>query len=205
MSAYFYLKMANKGSVKILGIVGSPRKRSNTEILVKKALEGTKWVATVDAEMVLLRNKNIQLCKGCYDICYFKKIRCPIHDDMEELLVKLLKADGYIFGSPTYFGGVSGLMRIFMDRTVPIFGKLKDKIAGIVSVGDGKFGGQELAAQSIRTFCLNHSMILAEWHVSGTAGKRGEILNDIDVLEKARKMGQNIARIAVILHSKMTP
>ena len=114
---------------------------------------------------------------------------------MEKILDELVRADGYILGTPTYFGGVSGLMRTFMDRTVPLFGKLKYKVVGTISVGDGEFGGQELAAQSIRTFCLNHSMILSQWHVSATAAKPGEVSEQSDKLTQAREMGQNIVEL----------
>jgi len=181
----------------ILGIVGSPRKNSNTEILVKEALVGARNIpgVSVDTKLLLLRNKNIQLCKGCNDICYFGDKPCPIKDDMGKILDELLRVDGYILGTPTYFGGMSGLMRAFMDRTVPIFGKLKYKVAGIISVGGGEFDGQELAAQSIRVFCLNHSMIQNCWHVSATAAKPGEVIRQAAKLAEARKLGQNIVRL----------
>ena len=115
---------------------------------------------------------------------------------------ELLGADGYILGTPVYFGGVSGLMRIFMDRTVPFFKKLKHKVVGVISVGDGKFGGQELATQSLRTFCLNHSMILDQKQVSATAAKPGDVAGQPEKIAEAREMGQNIAELITRLKKR---
>lgn len=146
-----------------------------------------------------MRDKEIQFCKGCNQICSFNGENCRIKDDMKEILDKFQENDAYIFGTPTYFGMESGLLKTFMDRTVPLYGKLENKIAGIVTVGDGEFGGQELAAQSIRNFCLIHSMLLINWHVSATAGHgniAGEISQNSEKFEECRKLGQNIAQFS---------
>ena len=184
-------------AITILGIVGSPRKNSNTEILIRGALEGARETEGVGVEtkLILLAEKNIQMCRGCCDICFFGGKPCPIKDDMEKLLDELLRADGYILGTPVYFGGVSGLMRVFMDRTVPFFEKLKHKVAGVISVGDGKFGGQELATQSLRTFCLNHCMILDQKQVSATAAKPGEVAGQPEKIAEAGEMGRSVANL----------
>lgn len=189
-------------SVKILGVVGSPRKRSNSEVLVKEALEGSKLIPDTETELVLLCDKKIRFCKGCYEICQHGKVKkpCPNQDDMEELLTKLLEADGYIFGSPTYMGGVPGLMRAFMDRTVPIYHKLRGKVAGIIVVGDAQFGSQELVAQSIRTFCMSHQIISQEWPVCAVAAWPREISKDKRVLQMAKEKGQNVAKLAAKLY-----
>ena len=50
--------------MKVLGIVGSPRKGGNTEILVREALTAAKE-AGAETEIVLAADKNITGCDGC--------------------------------------------------------------------------------------------------------------------------------------------
>ena len=50
--------------VKVLGIVGSPRKNGNTEILVKAALEAAAGLGA-ETDIVLLAEKKVAPCDGC--------------------------------------------------------------------------------------------------------------------------------------------
>ncbi len=50
--------------VKVLGIVGSPRRGGNTEILVKTALESASK-AGAETEMIRLCEKVVGPCDGC--------------------------------------------------------------------------------------------------------------------------------------------
>ena len=56
---------------------------------------------------------------------------------MTQIYRELEKADLIIFGSPTYFGNVSAMMKTFMDRCNPYWfnQKLKGKKAIILAVG----------------------------------------------------------------------
>ena len=49
----------------------------------------------------------------------------------------LLKADGIILGSPTYYGTMAAEMKAFIDRSVKYHGKLEGKIGGAFSSGGG--------------------------------------------------------------------
>ena len=53
--------------VKIIGIIGSPRKGSNTEIHIKKALESAEN-AGAETEIINLAKAEIEPCIAC-DIC----------------------------------------------------------------------------------------------------------------------------------------
>ena len=90
--------------MKILGIVGSPRKGGNTEILVEEALTATRE-AGAQTEIILLADKNIAGCDGCGS-CFETGV-CKIKDDMQSIYPQLEAADAIIFGSPVYFGGVT--------------------------------------------------------------------------------------------------
>jgi len=120
--------------MKIIGISGSPRKQ-NTYYMVKTILEATKQ----DYELILLSEKNIKPCMDCKK-CH-KTHRCAQQDDIQEIHQKLIRADGIVLGSPTYFDNVSGTMKNFMDRCLPfcsyLFSKeLQGKNAALVAVGN---------------------------------------------------------------------
>ena len=68
--------------MRILGIVCSPRKGGNTEILVGEALEAAREAGS-ETELFLVADKKIAPCDGC-GACEENGI-CRITDDMQEL------------------------------------------------------------------------------------------------------------------------
>jgi multimeric flavodoxin WrbA len=99
--------------MKVLGIVGSPRKQSNTEILVDKALEGASE-AGAEVEKVLVSRLKITPCLEIY-ACR-KDGNCSIKDDMQTLYDKLLEADHIVFASPIFFYGITSQAKAVVDR-----------------------------------------------------------------------------------------
>jgi len=99
--------------MKVLGIMGSPRRQSNTEILLDKALEGAR-AAGSEVEKVLVSKLKISPCLEIY-ACR-KDGNCAIKDDMQSLYKKLLEADQVIFASPMFFYGVTSQAKAVVDR-----------------------------------------------------------------------------------------
>jgi len=115
--------------VKIVGIVCSPRKGGNTEILVAEALNAAREKGA-ETEIVLMADKQINPCDAC-DAC-LENGACVIEDDMQDIYQKLENADGIIFGTPVYFNNVSAQAKAVIDRTYALLwtGKLRGKVAG---------------------------------------------------------------------------
>jgi multimeric flavodoxin WrbA len=102
--------------VKVLAIMGSPRKMGNTYKVTKMVEERMKALGDVEFEYVFLRDLNLGMCRGCR-LCMEKGEEfCPLKDDRAMLEEKMLGADGVIFASPTYVGNVTGYMKNFTDR-----------------------------------------------------------------------------------------
>ena len=80
---------------KILGIVGSPRKLGNCEIMVK---EISRHIST-QHELSLLRltEFNVLPCRGCYH-CLFKSKNCILEDDFNSILNNITNADAPSMG-----------------------------------------------------------------------------------------------------------
>jgi len=176
--------------MKILGIVCSPRKGGNTEILVREGLRGTQETgATV--ELLKPSELNITPCDGCQS-CR-KNGECKIEDDMQQVYQKLLSTDGIIIGSPVYFWSTSAQAKIFMDRTYALrypSRRLRGKVAGAIAVASHRGCSNVLSA--LNHFFLHHEMIVAGLGVSGYALESGDIMKDERALRESRDLGKRI-------------
>ena len=105
---------------------GGPRKKYNTAQLLEKASEGiidelknNHAEKDINIHQIHLYDLNFKGCKSCF---HCKRIggkyyaQCPIKDDLRELLPEIQNADGIIFGSPIYFGEITGELRSFLER-----------------------------------------------------------------------------------------
>lgn len=108
--------------MKLLAIIGSPRKGGNTELLVDKVIEGCTSRTAADVEKVVLIDKNIQFCTGCLT-CTFPPPgtgTCVLRDDMDELLERIQAFDALIFGTPNHMRTVTAPMLNFLARMLPL-------------------------------------------------------------------------------------
>ena len=105
--------------MKILAINGSPRgELSNTQTILKSFLKGATSKGA-ETEIILLSDKIIHPCKGCW-ACWVKTPGvCIQKDDMGDILKKIWECDLLIFASPLYVDCVSGQLKVFMDRMIP--------------------------------------------------------------------------------------
>ncbi|MCG8502677.1 MAG: flavodoxin family protein [Firmicutes bacterium] len=99
--------------MKVLGLVGSYRKNGNTDILLKKVLDGVKS-EHIDSRYIFLDDYDIKDCIGC-EGCK-NTYKCVINDDMQQLYPLLMEADAIVLGSPTYFYNVTGKVKNFLNR-----------------------------------------------------------------------------------------
>ena len=169
----------------VLCVYGSPRKNGNTEILVKYVAD--KFIRkNVNVEVFCLCDLDIKPCISCRR-CVNKRGVCSIDDDMTRIIIpKLLSADGLIVASPVYFNNVSACVKIFMDRTWCLRGKLRDVVGGGIVVGRGY--GAELALAAIHAFMLKHEMVLGTRGVTGFAYEKGDIRKDVEAFKWATKL-----------------
>jgi len=142
--------------MRVLGIMGSPRKQSNTDILLDKALEGARE-AGAEVEKVLVSRLKISPCLEIY--ACLKDGDCAIKDDMQSLYKKLLEADHIIFASPIFFYGITAQAKAVVDRCQALWvgrhvlgmGKedKRERRGAFISVG--ATGGKKLFDGSVLT------------------------------------------------------
>jgi multimeric flavodoxin WrbA len=99
----------------ILALNGSPRRGGNTDVLLQAALAAAAD-AGATTELIQLGGLSIAECDGC-QVCW-QGADCVQQDDMNALYAKIIAADGVLFGTPVYWYGPTGLMKLLLDRMV---------------------------------------------------------------------------------------
>jgi len=126
---------------KVLGIVASPRKLGNSEMMIKEI--GKSIPIPHELKLLRLADFDIRHCRACYQ-CLFKEEKCVLKDDLYQVLDAILDADALILAAPTYFLGANALLKLFLDRGLAFYAhidRLWDKPA--VGVGIAGIPGKE--------------------------------------------------------------
>lgn len=82
-------------------------------------------------------------------------------EDLVSSPEQLLAFDGFVFGSPTYLGGVSGPFKSFMDSTGRLWKThaLKGKLASAFTVSALPAGDKQSTLLSLFVFAMQHGML----------------------------------------------
>lgn len=197
--------------MKVLGICGSPKtKKSTTLFALEKTLAAVEE-SGVETQILSLSQYTFTGCQDC-GLCR-KRLDCSIDDDFKHSILPLLKDTdfkGMIYASPVYFGGVTWLMKAFLDRSFMFRRngfKFENRVAGVLTVGRSRHGGQELAAIDLVKNCLIHGMIVVPdrsptSHFGGMlwSGAPDGIENDRMGIETAVNLGKKVAEIVKKLY-----
>ncbi|MDR7667240.1 flavodoxin family protein [Methanosarcina sp. Z-7115] len=183
--------------MKVIGIVGSPRKNGNTNVLVQQVLTGAAE-AGAETRTFILNEMNYKGCQGC-DYCKNHE-ECKLEDDLVEVFDELASADGVIFGSPIYFGQFTGQMRLFLDRCYSLINadfspRLSAGKKAVIIGAQGapepmafkgvyeEFGGQ---ISNFMRMEVKDTLVAVGYHAPG------EVKANTELMEKAKNTGMNL-------------
>jgi multimeric flavodoxin WrbA len=191
-----------RGSMKVLGLFGSPRRDGNTDLLLEETLKGVQSEGA-EVERLHLADFNITPCRECLKC--FDDGKCIILDDMQKIYPKLLEADIIILASPIFFYGVTAWAKALIDRCQALWSRkyiLKDEFLGregkrrkgfFISVGGTK--GQKVFEGAILTAKYFFDVLNAEYVgelVFREVDAKGEILNHPEALQQAFEVGRKL-------------
>jgi multimeric flavodoxin WrbA len=184
----------------LLGIMGSPRMKGNTDLLLDEALKGAQSQGA-ETEKIIVDKLKIAPCREYYGC--LRDGNCVIRDDMDDIYPKLLKADGVIVASPMFFYGLTSQVKAIIDRCQALWARkyvLKQDLPGsgrkgaFIAVGATK--GKALFDGSILTVKYFFQAIGVEYVdellVRGVDGK-GEIKEYPTALSDAFELGRRLA------------
>ena len=105
----------------VTAFIGSARKKGTTSAATRQLLDDLESFGDVQTEIVFLSDFNVGVCRGCKSCFVHGEECCPLRDDRDALIDKMMKSDGVIFASPNYSFQVSAVMKIFLDRLGFVF------------------------------------------------------------------------------------
>ena len=179
-------------AMKILALIGSPRSRSNTDTLVEQILKGSETKGHT-SEKLYLYDYEISPCIDCRN-CKKGNYVCVINDGMQEIYPKLEVADLIIFGTPLYWYGPSGKMKLLIDRLRPFIanGKLNGKKAVVVTPSEE---GADACGPLLKMFRMSFKYLGMEFSgkIFVKAYEKGEIMGNQKELEKAGIVTDRVA------------
>jgi len=185
--------------LKVLGIMGSPRIKGNSDLLLDEALKGAQSQGA-EAEKIIVDKLKIAPCREYYG-CR-KDGNCVIRDDMDGLYPKILDADAVIVASPIFFYTVSAQLMLLISRCQALWARkyvLKNmdiplKKGVFIAVGATKgeklFDGPKL---TIKYFFQAINAEYTEELLIRGVDKRGEIKEHPTALADAYVIGKKLA------------
>ncbi|MCK9356107.1 MAG: flavodoxin family protein [Dehalococcoidia bacterium] len=187
--------------IRVLGIMGSPRSGSNTEILLDAALSGAAE-AGAQTEKVLVARMRILPCLELYHCAVDGT--CSIQDDMRGLYDALVAADCIILASPVFFYGLTSQAKAVVDRCQALWVRrhvlktwspdIRSRRGALIAVGATSgprlFDGVTLTGKYFFDAVGVHEA--GSLLVRGVDGKAA-VLDSPDYIEKARLLGTDLA------------
>ncbi len=133
----------------VLGIIGSPRRRGNCELMVKAV--SRRIARPHRLRLLRLADFDLRPCRACYrclsDGC------CPLDDDYATMIEAILAADALVMAVPTYFLGPNACLKRFTDRGLALYPHLealwgKPAVAAAIAGIPGREGYTLLGIES---------------------------------------------------------
>jgi multimeric flavodoxin WrbA len=175
--------------MKVLGLVGSPRKNSNTDLLVSAVLYGA-GANNHEIEKLFLYDIDISPCVDCRG-CKKRDFQCVLKDGMKQLYPKLEEADVIIFGTPLYWYGPTAKMKLMLDRLRPYIAskKLRGKKAILIVPSEE---GSEACNHLVGMFeaSLKYIEVDLVGKVLAQSSEKAEIRKQPKILDEAFEIGK---------------
>ena len=190
----------------ILGVGGSPRKGSNSRIMLEAILEGARETG-VQTELVLLSKLEFSSCIGC-ERCRTAKECIGLGDDMTRLYPSLVDSRGLVLVSPTHNYNITALMKAFIDRLYCFYDFTDDHPRAYTSrlAGQGRVAAAAAICEQTDPSdmgwtieAMTRPLEALGYDIAGDVRafgvfEAGGVKRQPDVLDRCREMGRTMAR-----------
>lgn len=177
--------------MKVLLINGSPNEFGCTYTGLAE-IEKTLRNEGIETEIVYLGTGDIAGCRAC-GAC--SSLGCCVIDDIvNETAAKLDDIDGIVVGSPTYYAGMSGHLKSFLDRLYySASGKLIGK-PGAAIASCRRDGTGETVNAIHKYYGINNQPIVSSCYWNQIHGYTpDDVKQDLEGMRTMRIIGQNMA------------
>ncbi len=183
--------------MKVVAFNGSPRQKGNTAMLLNTVLAELQK-GGVETELIQLGGKKIHGCMACLKCFENQNKRCSIDNDiLNELVDKMIEADGIIIGSPTYFANVSTEVKALIDRAGLVAianGHMLKRKVGVAVVAVRRAGATDVFDAINKFFFINQLIVPGSvyWNMGFGLGEE-EAKSDDEGMNTMRILGENMA------------
>ena len=177
--------------MKVILVNGSPHKEGCTYTALSEAAKALNSNG-IETEIFHLGTEPVAgsiACGACS-----KTGKCIYNDPVNEFVEKAKDADGFIFGSPVYYSGMSGQLCSFMDRAFYSGGKYMagKPAAAVVSCRRG--GATATFEQINKYFMITNMPVVSSQYWNQVHGNTpDEVKQDLEGLQTMRTLGANMA------------
>jgi multimeric flavodoxin WrbA len=184
--------------LKILGIMGSPRIKGNSDLLLDEALRGAAG-QRAEVEKIVADKLKITPCREYYQCT--RDGTCVIRDDMDALYPRLLEGDGIIVASPMFFYALPAQLKALIDRCQALWARryvlksLPESKRKGAFIGVGATRGKQLFDGSILTvkyFFESFGVEYTDELLVRGVDQRGEIKQHPETLAAAYELGRRL-------------
>lgn len=187
--------------MKLLAILGSPRRGGNAEVLLDKLIMAAQSTAAdlVTEKIVLngLKFSPCQECGGCE-----RTGRCVLQDAMQDVYQKIFQADMVVIASPIFFGSLPAQVKAMIDRYQCRWVAryvLMEKEAprpkkGVLILVEGSTREDffQNAESIVKNFFAVSNIKLTDKLYCPGLDKKAQVLEDLPCLKKAAALGEKL-------------
>ncbi len=184
--------------MKLLALLGSPRRKGNTATLLNAFLGGVENKGGAEVEFINLQEKDIKPCMDCRSCRKPPYLKCVINDDMQYLHKKVMESDILVYATPVYWWNISAQMKLFIDRLYALAGEGGNykclhgkKLVILMTYQDyDPNPGAKLALDSFKYIAEYLKVDIVG--VLGVSSGEIPVEKNKDALEKAFKLGEKV-------------
>ena len=190
---------------KVLLINGSPRENGNTKAALTEVV---KTLAEEGIESVMI-SMGKQAMQGCIACGYCGRIgKCTFSDRVYDQILDELRngIDGFVVGSPVYYGGPNGSLCALMDRVCYSLNRyMQFKPAASVVVC--RRGGASAAFDRLNKYftILNMPVVSSQYWNMVYGQTPGQAQLDEEGMQTMRTLGRNMAWVIKHLNTDQHP
>ncbi|MDR1916029.1 MAG: flavodoxin family protein [Synergistaceae bacterium] len=186
--------------MKAVALNGSPHKDGNTAMALA-AMADVLRSEGIETEILQIGGQMFRGCVGCGGCHSSDKNMCVFKEDVfADAVLKMREADGIILGAPTYYSGIPGDMKNFLDRAFYSSSSYFKYKVGTVAAITRRAGAVNVASQLMNFFNLAETVTPpSQYWMIAYGMERGEVLKDDEGMQTLRKNARAMAWLIKVI------
>ena len=188
--------------MKVLLVNGSPQQFGCTYTALKEIAD-TLAVEGVESEIMWLGKDAVPACINCAGCAKLRKNRCVFDNDIvNRLIEKAELCDGFVFGSPVYYGHADGRILSVLDRVFFSGNRVFKHKPGAVIVSARRAGTTCAIDDLMKYLTISQMFVVSSQYWNMVHGfTPDDVKQDGEGLQTMRVLGRNMAYLLKCLEA----